>query len=998
MTDQSETLFSFQTVLSEELDTLNKLRINAFETTPRNNVSDEEKKAHTDRAFDRAHDANLTGLAFSGGGIRSATFNLGVMQGLAKVREEDKGRKNGLLSRFDYLSTVSGGGYIGSWLSAWVHRDAEDLKKAGEPVGEAFLNGMQKKISTRPCDFNSQESLSSKSTWKNMSGFDEKPTTSGFPPLEHAAVRYLRRYSNYLAPRLGLSGDTLSLVSLFLRNLVALQLALFTFIAIFIFAGRAIANASDRIVLMKDVPLLGFLSANGLVAIGVALLAIVLALCGLQIWYFRAREKDIPRHWRRRIPAINAALAFAVLVGAWLVVMSGMATPPWIPPLQNYVATGVVVYAVVWLFAFDKSLGSVKTLLTKQTLRLVLVPVVTGATLGALAYASAKVLKLDAVQNISNPDTVILLGPPIMLLVLSFVVTVHIIIAGDAISQAQREWWARFGGFVLYAGVLWAGLIAISLYADDFVCWLDTTAMPALIAWLGASGGGAWLARQVGKEGSQEDTSAIKKALTRFVINLAPFVFVIGLAIVVSLTVGWVIDKLPEVDAWENLVAEGWTPAAGALATFVIFLVITSFLDINIFSLHTLYKNRLVRAYLGASRLGDRPNEDPYTAFDEDDDLKLVEINDQRPVHLVNGTINMTGGSDLAWQTRRAASFTFTPDYVGFESKSTSGKDLGGFRRTKDYAAQPRKDPDQNAATGITLGTAMAISGAAASPNMGYNTSSGIAALLTIFNMRLGYWAGNPSKMPDWRKPRSWGAWRKRSPLIAARPIWQDLTGSADAECPWVNLTDGGHFDNLGIYELARRRCRLIVVTDAGCDPKHRFRDLANAIRLCWTDLGVHIYMPSLDLVSFENEDDRTVRSHGCFGLIEYADRERDDPERYGLILYLKASLTDRTLSSYADIRQYAEVNRAYPHETTGDQFFDENQFEAYRHLGYCVAANVKRDLERLFEGQTSEIRMDKGSRFDRIVKLIRARQKKIDKVSYFRRIKQRSVGVDPVG
>ena len=997
MTEQSKDAFRFHTVLSGELDTLNLRRVKTFEPRPEPDETDEQREQREALAFTRAHDANLTGLAFSGGGIRSATFNLGVMQGLAKVRKKDAKEKNGLLSRFDYLSTVSGGGYIGSWLSAWIHRDAEDLKEAGEPVGEEFLNGMQKKISTRPCDFDSAESLSSKEVWREKSGFDEKPTTCGFPPLEHAAVRYLRRYSNYLAPRLGLSGDTLSLISLFLRNLVALQLALFTFIAIFIFAGRTVAVVSEHIALSNETLLLGPLDANGLLSVGLLVLVFVLAACGLEIRYFGARKKEISRRLRRRIPAINAALALLCLIGAWIVVMSGMVTPG-IAPFKYFVLTSVVVYSLIWLFVFKRSSRPFKTLFMKQKLRLVLVPVVTGSTLGAIAYASANVLKLDVIKHLLNFDAVVMLGPPIMLLVLSFVITVHIIIAGDAISQAQREWWARFGGFVLYAGVLWTGLMAISLYADDFVRWLGDTAVPAVIAWLGASGGGAWLARQAGKEGSQEETSAVKMALTRVVINLAPWLFVIGLAIVVSLSVGWILDTLPTIEALREFDADNWYPAAGTVSTLVIFLAIAWFLDINIFSLHTLYRNRLVRAYLGASRVDDCPSQDPFTAFDEEDDLRLVELDDQRPIPLVNGTINMTGGSDLAWQTRRAASFTFTPSYVGYEAKSTSGTDLGGFRRTRDYASGFNEDVDKDAKTGLSLGTAMAISGAAASPNMGYNTSSGIAALLTMFNMRLGYWAGNPSKKPEWRKPGTWGAWRKKGPLLAARPIWQDLTGSADAESPWVNLTDGGHFDNLGIYELVRRRCRLIVVTDAGCDPKHKFRDLANAIRLCWTDLGVHIYMPSLDLISFENEGDRAVRSHGCFGLIEYADRERDDPQRYGLILYLKASLTDTTRASYADIRQSAEVNKAYPHETTGDQFFDENQFEAYRHLGFCIAANVKRDLGKLFEGQTSEIRIGNGGRFDGIVKLIRARQKNIDKVNYFRRIILRSLGVDPAG
>ena len=70
----------------------------------------------------------LAGLALSGGGIRSATFNLGMLQGMAKVQNEQTG--NGMLRLFDYLSTVSGGGYIGSWLAGWIRNDGATRTRA----------------------------------------------------------------------------------------------------------------------------------------------------------------------------------------------------------------------------------------------------------------------------------------------------------------------------------------------------------------------------------------------------------------------------------------------------------------------------------------------------------------------------------------------------------------------------------------------------------------------------------------------------------------------------------------------------------------------------------------------------------------------------------------------------------------------------------------------------------------------------------------------------
>ena len=142
-----------------------------------------------------------------------------MLQSLAKVPKKDRDAGEiGLLSRFDYFSTVSGGGYIGSWLSAWLHRQAKqrpDDPTTGEPpaVNEQFVREVQPLISTRPCDFGPQpESEVDKEECARRSGFREDPSTSGFPPLEHAAIRYLRRYTNYLTPRVGMSGDTLAVV------------------------------------------------------------------------------------------------------------------------------------------------------------------------------------------------------------------------------------------------------------------------------------------------------------------------------------------------------------------------------------------------------------------------------------------------------------------------------------------------------------------------------------------------------------------------------------------------------------------------------------------------------------------------------------------------------------------------------------------------------------------------------------------------------------------
>ena len=215
----------------------------------------------------------------------------------------------------------------------------------------------------------------------------------------------------------------------------------------------------------------------------------------------------------------------------------------------------------------------------------------------------------------------------------------------------------------------------------------------------------------------------------------------------------------------------------------------------------------------------------------------------------------------------------------------------------------------------------MAISGAAASPNQGFHTSSAVAFLMTVFNVRLGHWCGNT------RHPK---AWRWRDPVFSLRYWWAELTGSANERQPFVSLSDGGHFENLGIYELVRRRCRLIVASDAGADPKYAFDDLAEARRKCYTDFGVEFRFKT-------RVDDIRPPRDGEPGARHYALAEIVYPGGAppGTLVYWKASLT---ADLPPDLTNYRRTHGEFPHESTADQFFDESQFESYRHLGYEVA------------------------------------------------------------
>jgi hypothetical protein len=357
-------------------------------------------------------------------------------------------------------------------------------------------------------------------------------------------------------------------------------------------------------------------------------------------------------------------------------------------------------------------------------------------------------------------------------------------------------------------------------------------------------------------------------------------------------------------------------------------------LDVNEFSMNLFYRNRLVRAFLGASNETRKPS--LFTGFATNDDIALKELtlanSFQGPYPIWGTTLNLTAGEDLAWQQRKGASFIYSPLFCGWDyvdpvarpaepESPAMDDDTEAVKRPTDANLYGyRRTGPQNGTYGYGgaggapyIGTAMAASGAAASPNMGYHTKPGVAALLAIFNVRLGFWTGNP------RNPRTWKRY--------APGIWylvSELLGRANRDDHYVYLSDGGHFENLGLYELVRRKVRFIVCSDADADPTFTFGDLGNAVERCRADFGVEIRIEAQLDMKLQKEPPFRI-AHYAIGTIDYPGQPS------GLLLYLKSSLTNDEPS---DILGKRASDSAFPHDTTADQFFDETMFEAYRALG----------------------------------------------------------------
>lgn len=328
-----------------------------------------------------------------------------------------------------------------------------------------------------------------------------------------------------------------------------------------------------------------------------------------------------------------------------------------------------------------------------------------------------------------------------------------------------------------------------------------------------------------------------------------------------------------------------------------------------------IYREHLIRAYLGASRTRERlKTANAFTDLDSDNDIIEMKNLIQKPFHVVNMTLNLAESNNLRWQNRKAESFTATALHCG---SSNMGDGSGNYRASENYGCNTQ------VGQAITLGTAAAISGAAASPNMGYYTSSAaVSFLMALFNIRLGWWLGNTGKRGD-------DTYNLATPRFSPRLFFAEAFGRTNDTNPYIYLSDGGHFENLGIYEMVLRRCKLIIVCDASADPHFTFSDLGNAVHKIRVDMGV----------SIEFKKERRPKKGGYITMAEIKYSQADgEAVEDGTLLYIKPTLDE---SESMDIVNYQSTNADFPHESTSDQMFNEAQFESYRSLGFYMINTI---------------------------------------------------------
>lgn len=920
----------------------------------------------------RRTDANVqrpvVGLAISGGGIRSATFGLGVLESLKAL---------GVLKKVDYLSTVSGGGFIGAWLSGNCKRNEGWL----EPDAD----------------------------WS-------------------ASITHLRRYSNYLSPKVGFfSADTWSMATIWLRNTTLIQTTVilaiacalvlprplfeifqhwpqvgnlrWTTILLFVLGIVGIAGNQVRLTSRRNVALLRAknwvpgLTLGAALAVaawlytrwvdfdpfaggevsyrGSAPVAFFLVLAGFvlqpvavrlvkAVW----RGSDPPEQINYTQPWVQGVVVIPLMASAYLVaaILWGEAIgAPGVAGLNNLNAYGElltqawrywpfplsVVFVSFWLLSYC-SIHSRRDTLGLFTASWA--PLVAVSTLHAMLC----VLMLLLRQWSDDPSTgawrAFVWAPPLVAVAFFTSIVVLIGMMGRQSTDDVREWWSRLGAWLGIYATAWMVIAVSAVYGPQWVDWALTnyqgTSLTALAGWAATVAGGLF----AGKSPSTDGTSA-KSALTavkEVVAVVAPFVFIAGLLIAVA----YALDLVIQLNAGKN-----WLNVGGSVhaehrsfldvslvvlaSAFLALLLMAARVDINQFSLNAFYRNRLVRCYLGATRKPGERTPQNFTGFDGGDDIRLDRLvredDDEEtqkkagstaaragskledelklfgPLHIVNGALNLGGSSDLALHTRHSASFTMSGLYCGSaycsRDQSGQGSELG-YVATDVFGGQ---------ADAPTLGQAIAVSGAAASPNMGYHTAPVTAFLLTLFNVRLGWWFPNPSK----------GAADSPTPTFSLRYLFAELFGGAHDKSRFLMISDGGHFENLAAYELVRRKCAVVIISDGECDPDLSFSGLGTLIRMCDVDFGAKIMIDDVSEIRPQSRG-AWSKKRCAVGTIDYGPGQPP-----GMLIYLKASMTGKEDTA---VLQYKATHPTFPHETTSDQFYGEDQFESYRELGREIA------------------------------------------------------------
>lgn len=773
------------------------------------------------------------GLALSGGGIRSATFCFGLIKALAEKE---------LFHRFDLMSTVSGGGYIGS------------------TIGKLFHNEGQ---SSTPDPLRLEQELAQAQTrWFAV---------------------WLRANGRYLIPR-GLK-DILFAAANFGRNLLGVHVEL-AFLAI-ILGGFLVSldlavwqwvdclapGGGCAPVPWFDRHLIGLLSGWPTLWIGLVPLAWIGAILSCTYWALPTR-KGQSLGVQRLITALMAVVGIVILLRHSTTLLNN-AIPLWTGSLELPAELVTVALALM------------------------------GAWVLGILFATGLSIKSE-----KDPDR-----------------------TRNGLTQAL-------------AVTLKIAVAFLALGMVDFLAWSLTNSNPTSQGQLGGMLALVTVALRAAMPMISDLPKSLVPGTRRVVIEV---INVLGFVLTGALLVFWIsvlhrattnvlfdssLGGLHFSLAWQYL---AWL----TIPPLLMVLVSAANRDfLNRSSLYAFYRARLMRSYLGAANPNRFQAQNTssmscvapadgqilplrVTQVDDGDDLSMVAYQPHKgggPVHLINVCVNQTedpmGG--LFNQDRKGSLLTVGP---------------GGCLMHGSDRWHPG-----NLAQSLSLGAWIAISGAAVAPGLGKSTRSGIAALLMMSGIRLGYWWDSHGMGGQPAAPRV----GKYGQLLS------ELLGRFDGDRrqDWF-LSDGGHFENTAAYALLREECEVIVVADCGADPRYAFGDLENLVRKARIDLQAEITFlrprqPDRDLPAVFGSLNELASpdSEACLALARIDYRRTG---RSGYMIIVKPNMSN---GAPVDLVNFKSDNPLFPQEPTTDQSFSEAQWESYFQLGQTLGRNL--DLEQL--------------------------------------------------
>jgi hypothetical protein len=786
----------------------------------------EEERRAVEALREKETDGPWLGLALSGGGIRSASFAMGVMQGLHAAQ---------VMKNFDYLSTVSGGGYIGSSLSYFLCEHARR-----NPENQDFWFPFGRK---------GQSGARGDRTMEPIRPLADAP---GWSDYAVRIVSFIRQHAHYLTPtpKLGIFALVASALRAVLFSLGVYFAMLVIIMALTFGLGRLTASETGR-----DACACSLISP--------------------------APEDEAPKSVC--LPACTNAAAGASACVAGTAPLPASCPPEakaecnaswWTPFMLPCGKGGINLFAILGGLAL---LGSVlATLIYSVRSYFVGVPQSQDSETG------------DPIRHYYNRFTIPWTAA------LGWMLKLEIACLAFGSLPWTYGWAEQHGGGNLF------GAISVA------------------VAYLGT-----WWEKHTTMIGKLQ-ASAIWKSIWPTLYTVLAVYGILFLAYGVALYL-----QEPTGPRW-------WWILGVAVGTGFFALVT----NLNLVSQHRMYRDRLMEALCPDRDSVEKGIWHPAKTADamqlsvlaggvnsgkqseKDKRIRIVG-----PYHLINTALIIPDSQKPKYSGRGADSFVLSPRYCG--------SDATHWLKTEKYMDDR-----------MVLPTAMAISGAALNAHSGPDGKGMlrtplVSFLVTLFGAQLGYWAPNPAK-PEQRQQTA----------NYLRPGLSGLLGfRMNEHAGFLQLSDGGHFENLGLYELVRRKMDLIVVSDGGQDGAFTFADLGNAIERVRVDFGVSIHFEdecfTLEGVLPKPREALSPTWATKFGLAKrgFALASIIYPDRTscGVLIYVKATMIDGLPS---DLYAYKAQNPEFPDQTTLDQFFDEDQFEAYRELGYRLVKQMFLELE----------------------------------------------------